>query len=51
MPCRTIAAVLLGVVAATAGLSSRQNPRTLGSPGPETFTSRVVTTGLTNPWG
>ncbi len=50
MPCRTIAAVLLGVVAATTGLSSRQNPRTLGRPGPETFTSRVVTAGLANPW-
>ena len=50
MPRRSIAAVLLGVVAATAGLSSRQNPRNLGTAGPETFTSRVVATGLANPW-
>jgi PQQ-dependent dehydrogenase (s-GDH family) len=50
MPRRAFAAVLLGVVAATAGLSSRQNPRALGTPGAETFTSRVVASGLANPW-
>jgi PQQ-dependent dehydrogenase (s-GDH family) len=50
MARRSIAAVLLGVLAATAGLSSRQNPRTLGTPGAETFTSRVVASDLANPW-
>ena len=47
---RSIAAVLLGVLAATAGLSSRQNPRNLGTPGPETFARRVVAADLGNPW-
>jgi PQQ-dependent dehydrogenase (s-GDH family) len=47
---RSIAAVILLVVAATSGLSSRQNPRTLGTPGAETFTMRVVASGLGNPW-
>ena len=50
MSRRSIAAVLLGLVAATAGLSSRQNPRNLGTPGAETFTSRVIATDLANPW-
>ena len=50
MPRRSIAAVFLLVLAVTASVSSRQNPRTLGSPGPETFTSRVVAAGLANPW-
>ena len=50
MPGRSIAAVLLGVVAATAGLSSRQNPRTLGTAGTETFSRRVVAADLANPW-
>jgi PQQ-dependent dehydrogenase (s-GDH family) len=50
MPRRAIAAVLLCILAATAGLSSRQNPRTLGTAGAETFTSRVVASGLANPW-
>ena len=47
---RSIAAVLLLVLAVTASVSSRQNPRSLGSPGPETFTRRVVAAGLANPW-
>lgn len=50
MPRRSIAVVLLGVVAATAGLSSRQNPRTQGTAGAETFTRRVVAADLANPW-
>lgn len=50
MPDRSIAAVLLLVVIATAGLSSRQNPRTLGTPGAEAFAMRVVAAGLANPW-
>ena len=50
MARRSIAAVLLGVLAATAGLSSRQNPRTLGTAGAEAFTSRVVASDLANPW-
>ena len=50
MPPRSIAAVFLLVVTATAGLSSRQNPRTLGTPGAERFTTRVVASGLANPW-
>ncbi len=50
MPRRSLAAVLLGVVAATASLSSRQNPRTLGTPGAETFSRRVVAADLANPW-
>jgi PQQ-dependent dehydrogenase (s-GDH family) len=47
---RSIAAALLAVLAATASLSSRQNPRTLGTRGAETFASRVVATDLANPW-
>jgi PQQ-dependent dehydrogenase (s-GDH family) len=47
---RRAIAVILGILVATAGLSSRQNPRTLGTPGPETFTTRVVASGLANPW-
>lgn len=43
-------AVVLLVVAAATGVSTRQNPRTLGTPGAETFTSRVVASGLGNPW-
>ena len=50
MPRRSIATVVLLVVTATAGLSSRQNPRTLGTPGAEMFTMRVVASGLANPW-
>ncbi len=50
MSRRSIAAMLLLFVTATAGLSSRQNPRTLGTPGAETFTMREVTAGLANPW-
>jgi PQQ-dependent dehydrogenase (s-GDH family) len=50
MQPRSIVAIFLLVVAATAGLSSRQNPRTLGTPGGEPFTSRVVASGLANPW-
>ena len=50
MSRRSIAAVVLLVVTATAGLSSRQNPRTLGTPGAETFTMREVAAGLANPW-
>ena len=50
MPRRAIAVVLLLVVAATAGLSSRQNPRSLDRTGAETFTSRTVASGLANPW-
>ena len=50
MPRRSIAAALLGVVAATAGLSSRQNPRTQGTAGAETFSRRVVAADLANPW-
>ena len=50
MTPRSIAALLLGVLAATAGLSSRQNPRNLGTSGPETFARRVVAADLANPW-
>ena len=50
MPRRSIAAVVLGLVAATAAPGARQNPRTLGTPGRETFTQRVVTADLANPW-
>ena len=50
MSRRSIAAMLLLFVTATAGLSSRQNPRTLGTPGAETFTMREVAAGLANPW-
>ena len=50
MQRRSIFAVLGLVVVATTGLLSRQNPRTLGTPGAETFTSRVVASGLGNPW-
>ena len=50
MPRRSIATVVLLIVTATASLSSRQNPRTLGTPGAETFTMRVVASGLANPW-
>ncbi len=50
MSRRSIAAVLLGVLAATAGLSARQNPRTLGAAGTETFSRRVVAADLANPW-
>jgi PQQ-dependent dehydrogenase (s-GDH family) len=42
--------LLVLVVAATAGLASRQNPRTLGTLGPESFASRVVAADLANPW-
>ena len=47
---RSFAAVLLLVVAATAGVITRQNPRTLGTPGAETFASRIVASDLANPW-
>ncbi len=47
---RTFAAVLLLVGAATASVSTRQNPRTLGTTGAETFASRVVASDLANPW-
>ena len=47
---RSFAAVLLLVVAATAAVSTRQNPRTLGTTGAETFASRVVASNLANPW-
>ena len=47
---RTFAAVLLLVGAATASVSTRQNPRTLGTTGAETFASRVVASNLANPW-
>jgi PQQ-dependent dehydrogenase (s-GDH family) len=47
---RTIAAVVVGVLAATAGLSSRQNPRSQVTQGRETFTRRVVATDFGNPW-
>ena len=50
MPRRSIAAVAFGLVAATAAAGARQNPRTLGTPGRETFTQRVVTADLANPW-
>jgi len=49
MPRRSIAAVLLGILVATAGLSARRNPRTLSTPGAQTFTRRVVAAGLANP--
>ena len=47
---RTFAAVLLLVGAATTSVSTRQNPRTLGTTGAETFASRVVASNLANPW-
>jgi PQQ-dependent dehydrogenase (s-GDH family) len=50
MALRTLAAALLLVVGTGVVVSSRQNPRTLGIAGPETFASRVVATGLANPW-
>lgn len=50
MPRRSIVVVLLGVLAATAAVSSRQNPRTLGTAGTEPFSRRVVAAGLANPW-
>lgn len=50
MSRRSIATMLLLFVTATAGLSSRQNPRTLGTSGAETFTMREVAAGLANPW-
>lgn len=43
-------AVFLLVVAATAAVSTRQNPRGTTAAGPERFTSRVVATGFGNPW-
>jgi PQQ-dependent dehydrogenase (s-GDH family) len=43
-------AVLVLVVAATAAVSSRQNPRGTTTPGGETFASRVVAANLGNPW-
>lgn len=49
-PVRSIAAVCLLVAAATAVVSTRQNPRGTTAPGKETFTSRVVATNLGNPW-
>lgn len=42
--------VLLLMVAVTAAVSTRQNPRGTTAPGRETFTSRVVATNLANPW-
>ena len=47
---RSFAAVLLLVVAATAAVFTRQNPRTLGTPGGEAFASRIVAMDLANPW-
>jgi PQQ-dependent dehydrogenase (s-GDH family) len=47
---RSIAAVFVLVAAATAVVSTRQNPRGTTAPGRETFTSRVVATNLGNPW-
>jgi PQQ-dependent dehydrogenase (s-GDH family) len=43
-------AVLLLIVAATAAVSSRQNPRGTTAPASETFTSRAVAANLGNPW-
>jgi len=50
MSLRSLATVLLGILAATVVLSSRQNPRDLGTAGGETFTRRVVASDLANPW-
>jgi PQQ-dependent dehydrogenase (s-GDH family) len=47
---RSMAAVFVLVAAATAVVSTRQNPRGTTAPGKETFASRVVTTTLGNPW-
>ncbi len=47
---RSMAAVFVLAVAATAVVSTRQNPRGTTAPGKETFTSRVVATNLGNPW-
>jgi PQQ-dependent dehydrogenase (s-GDH family) len=42
--------VFLLVVATTAAVSTRQNPRGTVAAGTETFTSRVVASGFANPW-
>ena len=47
---RSAAAVLLLVVAGTAGVASRQNPRTTVAHGTENFALRVVASGFANPW-
>lgn len=50
MHVRSIAVALLSVVAVTVAAQSAQNPRNQVAVGPETFTRRVVATGLDNPW-
>jgi PQQ-dependent dehydrogenase (s-GDH family) len=43
-------AVLVLVVAATAAVSTRQNPRTTAARGTEAFSVRAVAAGFANPW-
>jgi PQQ-dependent dehydrogenase (s-GDH family) len=43
-------AATAALVALATGTLVAQNPRTSQTPGPETFSRRIITTGLQNPW-
>ncbi len=50
MPRHALAVALSAFLFATASATTLQNPRNLAASGTETFTRRVVVSGLANPW-